>query len=383
MKVMTVVGTRPEVIRLSRVIEKLDAAADHVLVHTGQNYDPRLSEIFFEQLGVRRPDHFLGIRGDTFGAQIGRMIEAVERLLIAERPDRVLILGDTNSGLTAIVAKRLGIAVYHMEAGNRCYDDRVPEEINRRVIDQCSDVLMPYTERSRANLLREGIAGERIYVTGNPILEVIEHHAAHIERSSILDRLGLDEGRYFLVTMHREENVDVESRLRSLIDALRALHRQYRLPIVCSLHPRTADRIRRFAVDLGDEISFHQPFGFFDFVALEQRAACVVTDSGTVQEECCIFKVRNVTIRDVTERPETLECGSNILAGADADAIVRAVAIVLDRGTDWHAPAEYLVRNVSRTIINIVLGYTRAVAARPIASSAPAAEVVDSGPGRR
>ncbi len=209
MKVMTILGTRPEIIRLSRIIEKLDRLCEHVLVHTGQNFDPSLSQLFFDELGVRAPNHFLGVRGETFGEQIGKIIPESERVLLAERPDRLLILGDTNSALSSIVAKRLGIPVYHMEAGNRCYDDRVPEEINRRIVDHCSDVLMPYTERSRANLLREGIEGQRIFVTGNPILEVIEHYEAQINRSDIFKRLGLEEKKFLLVTMHRAENVDV------------------------------------------------------------------------------------------------------------------------------------------------------------------------------
>src|SRR5215208_1128814 len=233
MKIMTVLGTRPEIIRLSRVVEKLDRlAGSHVLVHTGQNFDPSLSDLFFEELGVRQPDHYLGARGETFGEQIGQIVTLSERVMREERPDRLLILGDTNSALAAVVAKRLGVPVYHMEAGNRCYDDRVPEEVNRRIIDHSSDVLLPYTERSRQNLLREGIPGEKVYVTGNPILEVIEHYGPQIEKSDVLGRLGLERRKYFLVTMHRAENVDVEGRLRSLIAALEALWREYGLPVV-------------------------------------------------------------------------------------------------------------------------------------------------------
>ena len=359
MKVMTILGTRPEIIRLSRIIEKLDRLCEHVLVHTGQNFDPSLSELFFDELGVRAPDHFLGVRGETFGEQIGKIISESERVLMAERPDRLLILGDTNSALSSIVAKRLGIPVYHMEAGNRCYDDRVPEEVNRRIVDHSSDVLMPYTERSRANLLREGIEGQRIYVTGNPILEVIEHYESQINSSDIFSRLGLETRKFFLVTMHRAENVDSEERLRSLIDALIRVQKEYELPVVCSTHPRTQAVMDRFGVDqsVRRQIRFEQPFGLFDFIALERAALCVLSDSGTVQEECAIFKVPNVTIRDVTERPETLECGSNMLAGGDPDSVLRCVRTVIDRGGDWTAPPEYLVKNVSDTVIKIVLGY--------------------------
>ncbi len=358
MKIMTILGTRPEIIRLSRIIEKLDNLSEHVLVHTGQNYDVNLNDIFFQQLGVRKPNYFLGVRGDTFGEQIGKIITAGEQVLRTERPDRLLVLGDTNSSLAAIVAKRMGIPVYHMEAGNRCYDDRVPEEVNRRLIDHSSDILMPYTERSRANLLREGIAGNRIYVTGNPIFEVIQHYDFAIRGSNMLRQLRLEPGNYFLVTMHREENVDIEARLRSLTQALLLLQKEYKMPIICSLHPRTKNRMQRFGVRAANKkIQFHEPFGFFDFIALERNAFCVLSDSGTVQEECCIFRVANVTIRDVTERPETIECGSNMLSGADSEMILQCVRVVLDQKCNWRVPAEYLEEHVSNTVVKIVLGY--------------------------
>jgi UDP-N-acetylglucosamine 2-epimerase (non-hydrolysing) len=359
MKIMTILGTRPEIIRLSRVIEKLDQLCDHVLVHTGQNFDPGLSDLFFEELRVRKPDHFLGVRGETFGEQIGKIIIESERVMLAEKPDRILILGDTNSALSAIVAKRLGVPVHHMEAGNRCYDDRVPEEVNRRIIDHSSDILMPYTERSRANLLREGIEGRHIYVIGNPIGEVIKHYDAEIKRSDVLARLRLESGKYFLVTMHRAENVDVRPRLHSLLKGLEALQREYQLPIICSTHPRTRALMERFQLDAAssDQIKFLAPFGLFDFIALEQNALCVLSDSGTVQEECAIFKMANVTIRDVTERPETVECGSNMLSGAEPDEMMRCVKTVLAQKCAWTAPPEYLLEEVSSTVVKIVLGY--------------------------
>jgi UDP-N-acetylglucosamine 2-epimerase (non-hydrolysing) len=363
MKIMTVLGTRPEIIRLSRIIEKLDRLAEtHVLVHTGQNYDRSLSDLFFEELGVRQPDHYLGARGKTFGEQIGQIIVQSERVMREEKPDRLLILGDTNSALSSIVAKRLGIPVYHMEAGNRCYDDRVPEEVNRRVIDHSSDVLLPYTERSRQNLIREGIEGRRVYVTGNPIYEVLRHHERQINESDVHARLKLEAGRYFLVTMHREENVDVEERLRSLIGALEALRQEYKYPVVCSLHPRTRARMEKFGVGAEEGgVIFLSPLGLFDFIALERKAFCVLSDSGTVQEECCIFRVANVTIRDVTERPETLECGSNMLSGVGREEISRAVRAVLSEKRDWVAPHEYTAENVSAVIVKIVLGYLHAL----------------------
>lgn len=358
MKVLTVLGTRPEIIRLGRVIEKLDKLCEHVVLHTGQNYDPNLNEVFFSELGVRPPNHYLGVRGESFGEQIGKILAESEKVLRAEKPDRVLILGDTNSSLIAIIAKRLGIPVYHMEAGNRCYDDRVPEEVNRRIIDHSSSVLLPYTERSRANLLREGIEGHRIYVTGNPIYEVIRHYDDKIRESEVHKQLKLEPGKYFLVTMHREENVDVESRLNSLVRALEALSAEYHLPIICSTHPRTRNRMLRFGVSANDElIKFVEPFGFFDFIALERQAFCVLSDSGTVQEECSIFKTANVTIRDVTERPETLECGSNMLSGVEPETVQQCVRTVLDQKSSWTAPPEYLVEHVSPTVAKILLGY--------------------------
>lgn len=362
MKIMTVLGTRPEIIRLSLVVEKLDRLADaHTLVHTGQNFDPALSDLFFDELGVRKPDHYLGARGLTFGEQIGQIVSLSERVMREERPDRLLILGDTNSALSAVVAKRLGIPVYHMEAGNRCYDDRVPEEVNRRIVDHCSDVLMPYTERSRQNLLREGFEGRRVFVTGNPIHEVIEHYGEQIDKSDVRARLNLEDGRYILVTMHRAENVDVESRLRSLVESLRLLAREYSMPVIVSTHPRTRALMERHGVEAGGDVQFHAPFGLFDFVALERRAFCVISDSGTVQEECCIFRVANVTIRDVTERPETVECGSNMLSGADPSDVLRCVRTVLDRRGEWSVPPEYTVANVSTAVAKILLGYRHAL----------------------
>jgi len=358
MKVMTVLGTRPEIIRLSRVIEKLDLLCEHKLVHTGQNFDPNLSDIFFQQMRVRPPDYYLGITGETFGQQIGQMLAAVDKVLNDEFPDALLILGDTNSGLCSFIAKRLGIPVYHMEAGNRCYDDRVPEEVNRRVIDHSCTVLMPYTQRSKENLVREGIANNRIYVTGNPINEVINFYDSDISASDVHTRLGVEPGKYFLVTMHRAENVDIEYRLKNLADALMQVQQKYGYPVICSLHPRTKHKMEQYGVGVtNDKVRFLTPLGFFDFVALERAAFCVLSDSGTVQEECCIFHVPNVTVRDVTERPETVDCGSNILSGCEPKVILRCVDTVLAHPPDWQPPAEYLVKDVSSTVIKIILGF--------------------------
>jgi UDP-N-acetylglucosamine 2-epimerase (non-hydrolysing) len=354
MKILTLLGTRPEIIRLSLIIEKLDRLADHVLIHTGQNYDVNLNDIFFQQLGIRKPDHFFDARG-SFGEQIGIIFKQSERMMLEEKPDR-------NSGLAAIIAKRLGIPVYHMEAGNRCYDDRVPEEVNRRIIDHSSDVLLPYTERSRQNLLREGISGERIHVTGNPIYEVIQHHEQKIMQSDILKKLMLKPSEYFLVTVHRQENVDIEERLRGITNALSRLQQEYKIPVIVSTHPRTRLRIQSFGIKLENpEVRFLDPFAFFDFISLEQNAFCVLSDSGTVQEECCLFKIANVTIRDVTERPETIECGSNMLSGADPEMIVSCVRTVLDQKPQWSVPSEYLIDHVSNTVVKIILSFYRGI----------------------
>jgi UDP-N-acetylglucosamine 2-epimerase (non-hydrolysing) len=359
-KVVTILGTRPEVIRLCRVVEKLDGLCEQVIIHTGQNYDPRLNDVFFEELGVRAPDHHLGARG-SFGEQLGTIVAGCERILRAAAPDRFLVLGDTNSSLGAVAAKRLSIPVYHMEAGNRCYDDRVPEEVNRRIIDHSSDVLLPYTESSRQNLLREGIPRERTFVTGNPILEVMEHFADPIAKSGILAELGLRERSYFLVTLHRAENVDVEERLVSLTGAFERIARHYDLPVVVSTHPRTRARLAAAAITSGSEhVRYLEPFGFFDFVHLEREAACVLSDSGTVQEETCILGVPNVTLRDVTERPETLDCGSGMLVGADPERILLGVEAALAAEPRWEAPPEYLRRDVSDTVVRILLGHRHA-----------------------
>jgi UDP-N-acetylglucosamine 2-epimerase (non-hydrolysing) len=332
-----------------------------MLVHTGQNFDPRLSDVFFEELSLRTPDVYLGVKGNGFAEQAGQILARIEPLFMDHRPDRLLVLGDTNSGLVSIVAKRIGMPVFHMEAGNRCYDDRVPEEVNRRIIDHCSSVLLPYTHRSKENLLREGFDRTRIFVIGNPIKQVIDHYESQIEGSDVIARLGLKSDRYVLATMHRAENVDIEDRLRQLVEGLARIHGAYGLPVVCSLHPRTRSKIERFGLDVDRAgLSFVEPLGFFDFVKLERAAWCVITDSGTVQEETCLFRKPNVTIRDVTERPETLEVGSNVLAGVDPYALEAAVRLVTSDPTPWEAPAEYLVENVAEAVHRLLLGRSKA-----------------------
>jgi UDP-N-acetylglucosamine 2-epimerase (non-hydrolysing) len=358
MKVMTVLGTRPEIIRLSRIIGKLDRHCDHVLVHTGQNFEEKLNEVFFKDLKLREPDYHLGVRADSFAEQIGKIIIEIEKVILKEKPERILILGDTNSGLSSIVARRMGIPVFHMEAGNRCFDDRVPEEVNRRIIDHSSTVLLPYTHKSKENLLAEGIPGESIHVIGNPIYEVIRHYDKEIESSRILAGLNLQPQKYFLVTAHRAENVDDRNRLGNLLIALDTVNKKYALPVICSLHPRTKSKMTQFRLKVSNQdIRLLEPFGFFDFISLEKQARCVITDSGTVQEECCILRVPNITIRDVTERPETLECGSNMLTGVSPDLIMKALEVVLEKKPEWEPPAEYLANNVSSRVVKIILGY--------------------------
>lgn len=357
-KVITLLGTRPEIIRLSRVIPLLDEllGKDHILAHTGQNYDDRLNGLFFREMGLRDPDVYMGIKGASFADQIGQMLARCEELFSKERPDTVLILGDTNTGIAAFVAKRMGIRVCHMEAGNRCFDDTVPEEVNRRVIDHSSDVLMPYTYRSAENLVREGTARQRVFVTGNPIKEVLDYYADQVDSADPFSAYGVAPGKYILVTAHRAEMTDVPERLAALIDALGKVGDKYDMPVLTSLHPRTKNKIEEYGIKPSSRILFFPPMGLFEFVRLEKEAFCVLSDSGTVQEECCIFGVPTVTMRDVTERPETIECGSNFLAGVEADRILPAVDLVIRNRGNWTPPVEYLAEGVSDVVARIVLG---------------------------
>src|SRR2546425_6209340 len=358
MKVMTILGTRPEIIRLSLIIPKLDRWTDHTLLHTGQNYEPELDSVFFENMKIRRPNGHIDSRSETTFGQVAKILEAVEVWLDRIKPDACLILGDTNSGLSALVAEKLGVPVFHMEAGNRCFDRRVPEEHNRKIIDHVSTWLLPYVENSRLNLVHEGISKEAIFVSGNPIFEVLQHYGKAIAASSILERLDVQERRFFLVTAHRAENVDVPERLAGIAVALNRLAERYGHPVIWSVHPRTRPRLSALGLPLHPAVRCCVPFDLFDFVRLEQAALCVLTDSGTVQEECCIFHVAAVTMRDTTERPETVECGSNVLAGCDPDRIVTAVDAVTQRLFDWTVPREYLDPHVSEKVVRFVLGNT-------------------------
>jgi UDP-N-acetylglucosamine 2-epimerase (non-hydrolysing) len=356
MKVLVVLGTRPEIIRLSCVIERLDRLCDLHFVHTGQNFDPALSDVFFDELGVREPDRHLGVTGDRFAARVGRIFEAMGEVLSEEEPDRVLVLGDTDSAMSAYVAKRLGIPVIHMEAGNRCFDDRVPEEVNRRLIDQASDVLLPYTSGSRRNLLREGFHPAQILVTGNPIKEVLDRHQASIGASTVAADLGVEPGGYLVLTLHRQETTDVGDRLPSLIEEVGEAAQALELPVVFSAHPRTRERLEGSGMADDGPFRLCEPFGYFDFVALMRDARCVLTDSGTVQEECCIMGVPALTTRDATERPETIECGSNALTGVGVGGVRRGLDWALGVPRSWQPPREYLATDVSATVAAIVTG---------------------------
>lgn len=356
MKVMTILGTRPELIRLSEIIKKLDKYMNHIFVHTGQNFDYEMNEIFFKELSIRKPDYFMNSQSDTPFKQIAIILEKTEEILLKEKPDALLILGDTNSGLSAIVAKRLGIPVFHMEAGNRCYSDKVPEEINRRIIDSCSDILLPYTQRSREQLLVEGYHPRKIFVTGNPIVEIVRKYSKKAENSDVLEQLGIKKGlKYVLVTMHREENVDDPKVLSGLYNALFEISKNYK--VIVSTHPRTRKGLEKIRTDANDNLKFMKPFGFIAFLKLEMKACCIITDSGTVQEEATIFSRPCILIRTSTERPELLECGGVFMSGINKDAILDSFNIALNLNiNNISIPSDYK-DDVSDKIVKILMGY--------------------------
>ena len=352
-KILTILGTRPEIIRLARIIPKLDQVSEHRVLHTGQNYDATLNDIFFDQLGLRQPDCVLNSRG-TIGQQLAAIMIGVEQYIIEFQPDAVLVLGDTNSGLSAIVCERMGVPVYHMEAGNRCYDMSVPEEKNRRLIDSISTINLPYTELSRQNLLREGAQNNCVFVTGNPIREVLDYYCDQIDKSNILEKLKLKSSQYIIATSHRAENVDSPERLASIFSAMEIIAQDY--PIVFSCHPRTRQRLRELDISVSDCIQITEPMGFFDFVKLEKNSYMAISDSGTVQEEMCLFYKPTITIRATTERPETVWCGSNIVTGLAVDNIVAGYQSMKQVDRAWTVPTEYARTNVSDTVVNILLG---------------------------
>jgi UDP-N-acetylglucosamine 2-epimerase (non-hydrolysing) len=332
---------------------KLDQMCDHRILHTGQNYDATLNQIFFDQLALRTPDHVLQSQG-TVAQQLATTFVGVEQCVNEFVPDAVLILGDTNSGLSAIVCERMGVPVYHMEAGNRCYDLSVPEEKNRRLIDSISTVNLPYTNLSRENLLREGIENQRIFVTGNPIKEVLTHYQSDIDASRILATLELESKNYIVATVHRAENVDDPVRLSNIMQSFNIIADEQ--PIVFSCHPKTRQRLSKLNISLNKQIIITEPLGFFDFVQLEKNSSMAISDSGTVQEEMCLFHIPTITIRSTTERPETVWCGSNMVTGLDASSIVSGYHIMKSVDRNWAVPSDYSKHNVSDTIINIMLG---------------------------
>jgi UDP-N-acetylglucosamine 2-epimerase len=360
---MTVVGTRPEIIRLSRVISLLDRTVDHVLVHTGQNWDPTLSEIFFTDLEIRPPDRFLRVDTSSLGHVLGGVLIAIEETIRVVRPDALLVLGDTNSAIAALMARRMKVPVYHMEAGNRCFDLNVPEETNRRMVDHVSDFNLVYTEHARRNLLAEGLHPRRILHTGSPMREVLEHYRPKIEASKALARLELEPGEYFLVSAHREENVDDPARLNQLLSCLRTVRDRFGLPMLVSTHPRTRKRLEQIAVDQTslDGIFFHEPFGLLDYVHLQMRARCTLSDSGTISEESAILGFPAVTLRDAIERPEALDTGSIIMTGLDPEGLIEAIGVAVGHanGEGVPCPDDYVIDNTSRRVVNFILSTAR------------------------
>ena len=362
MKLVTVFGTRPEIIRLSRVLAALDKAVDHVTVHTGQNYDYELNQVFFDDLGLRKPDYFLAAAGKTANQTIGQIIARVDATLEKVDPDALLVLGDTNSCMAAYPAKRRKIPVFHMEAGNRCFDQRVPEEINRSIVDHISDVNMPYSAISREYLLREGLPPDRVIKTGSPMFEVLHHYRSKIEASQVLERLGLASGEYFVVSAHREENIDSDEQFGKLVDVLNKLARTFKLRIIVSTHPRTRKRIDKSRVKLDTRVELMKPLGFTDYVKLQMNARAVLSDSGTITEESSILNFPALNIRNAHERPEGFEEGAVMLVGLEWKTIKAALAVLATqpRGEDraLRMVADYNVPNVSEKVVRIILSYT-------------------------
>lgn len=362
MKVMTILGTRPEIIRLSRVMAALDQVVDHKLVHTGQNYDYELNDVFFEELGVRRPDHFLNVDTSSLGRSLGEILIKTEEVLLQEKPDAVLVLGDTNSATATIMAKRMKIPTYHMEAGNRCFDANVPEEINRKLVDHTADFNLVYTEHARRHLISEGLPHRFIYLTGSPMREVLEHSLDRIRESDVLGRLGLEAGRFFIVSVHREENVDSRDNLQEVVASLQSLHDEYGFPVVVSTHPRTRNRLEKLGLaDDSEAIRFLKPFGFFDYNHLQMAAFCAISDSGTISEESSILDFPAVTLRRSIERPEALDTGAIALTGLDRDVLVDGVRIATASrdtfsGMAREIPEEYKVRNTSERVVRLITG---------------------------
>jgi UDP-N-acetylglucosamine 2-epimerase len=362
LKVMTIVGTRPELIKMSRVIHEFDHHTNHILVHTGQNYDYELNQIFFEDLGIRAPDYFLDAVGHSAASTIGRIIEKVDEILINEQPEALLLYGDTNSCLAVIAAKRRKIPVFHLEAGNRCFDQRVPEELNRKVLDHLSDINLVLTEHSRRYLIAEGVRPETIIKTGSNMREVLDYNADSINSSDVVKRVGLEKNKYFIVSMHREENVDSKDNLLALVDTLNALAENYDIPVIVSTHPRTQNRISNLKdIRIDNRVQYMKPFGFHDYIKLQLEAKCVISDSGTITEETSLLNLRAITIRNAHERPEGMDVGTLIMSGLKRERVIDAVEIVLSHFNQTNrvfSPVlDYENPVASKHILRIVLSY--------------------------
>lgn len=354
-KVTTFVGTRPEIIRMSSIVKKFERHFDHRLIHTGQNPDRLMKEVFFEELGLRKPDAYFREDHKSLGEFLGNLFVGTERELLDHRPDAIVILGDTNSALSAIIAKRFGIPIYHLEAGNRSFDANVPEEINRRIVDHIADFNFPYSELARANLISEGIHPRKIALMGSPLLEVLNDHSAAIGRSQIMSKLSLKPNEFFLVSAHRQENVDSDERLLKLLESLNAVAEKYRFPVLVSTHPRTSARIKRIKISMNPLVNFHEPFGFLDYNNLQSNARVVLSDSGTIAEESIMLGFRAITIRDSMERPEALEAGSLIMCGLEPERVLEALEIVENSKTPEPTPVEYSFTEVSMRIVYFLI----------------------------
>ncbi|RLG10857.1 UDP-N-acetylglucosamine 2-epimerase (non-hydrolyzing) [Candidatus Pacearchaeota archaeon] len=363
-KVMTILGTRPEIIRLSEIIKKLDKYTNHILVHTNQNYDYELNDIFFKELELREPNYVLDVKSKTVGEQIGKILIQTEKVMLKEKPDSILILGDTNSALSCIVAKRLKIPIFHMEAGNRCFDERVPEEINRRIVDHTSDINLPYTEHARRNLLREGLNPENIFVVGSPLTEVININRKKIENSNILEKLNLKKQEYFLISIHREENVDDKKNLIKIITALKEIEEKYQYPIIVSTHPRLKKRIEELDIKLSNLIKLNKPFGMFDYIKLQKNAYCNLSDSGTIHEDAAIMGIPALVIRESSERPEVYDTGNVIITGLVSDIILSSIEVAVNQkkeGIKFSCPRDYTDINVSEKVVRLIIGMSKII----------------------
>jgi UDP-N-acetylglucosamine 2-epimerase (non-hydrolysing) len=365
-KVMTILGTRPEIIRLAAVMSVLERYTEHVIVHTGQNYDFELNQVFFDELGVKKPDYFLSVDTSSLGKVLGEILIKTEEVIIKAKPDAVLVLGDTNSAIALLMAKRMKVPTYHMEAGNRCFDANVPEEINRKLVDHIADFNLVYTEHARRNLIAEGLSSRFTYVTGSPMREVLNMHKASIQSSDILKRLGLSEKQYFIVSIHREENVESKQNLQQVVECLTGVFDHYGYPVIVSTHPRTRQRLEKLSPDLGyKDIRFLKPFGFFDYNALQINAFCAISDSGTISEESAILDFPAVTIRKSIERPEALDKGSMVMTGLSKEILINAINIVTTESNLYdkkEIPDDYCVENTSLRVLKLIISTAKLTA---------------------